>query len=98
VGAYFWVFNSVLLIYVSISVQIPCRGFGLVWFCSVVQLEVRDDDSPRNSFIVENGFCYPGFFFFFVIPDEIENCPFYFCIELSWNFDGDCIESVDGFW
>ena len=31
---------------------------------------VRDTDSPRSSFTVENSFCYPGF----VIPDEFENC------------------------
>jgi hypothetical protein len=35
---------------------------------------------------------------FFIIPDEFENCPFYLSEELSWNFDGDCIESVDCFW
>jgi hypothetical protein len=34
----------------------------------------------------------------FVIPDEFENCSFYLCEELNWNFDRDCIESVDGFW
>jgi hypothetical protein len=50
--------------------------------------------SPRSSFIVENGFCYPGFFAF---PEETENFSFYICEELSWNFDGDCIESVDRF-
>jgi hypothetical protein len=33
----------------------------------------------------------------FVIPEEFANCPFYLCKELSWNFDGDCIESVDCF-
>ena len=51
-------------------------------------------DSPRGSFIVENSFCYPRFFIF---PDEFANCPFYLSEELSWNFDGDCIESVDCF-
>ena len=35
---------------------------------------------------------------FFVILDEFENCPFVIYEELSWNFDGDCIESVDCFW
>lgn len=33
--------------------------------CSVVvQLEVGDDDSPKNSFIVENSFSYCGFLLF----------------------------------
>ena len=45
------------------------------------------------SFIVETSFCYP-----FVIPDEFANCPLYLCEELSWDFDGDCIEYVDCFW
>ena len=37
--------------------------------CSVVELEVRDGDSPRSSFIVENCFHYSDFF-----PYEVENC------------------------
>ncbi|KAL6091041.1 hypothetical protein STEG23_037056, partial [Scotinomys teguina] len=40
-------------------------------------------------------FSYPGFF---VLPYEVENCFFQVCEELSWDFDGDCIESVDSFW
>ena len=35
---------------------------------------------------------------FFVIPDEFGNCSFKRYEELIWNFDGDCIESVDYFW
>ena len=31
-------------------------------YCSIIQLEVRDADSPRGSFIVENSFCYPRIF------------------------------------
>ena len=49
---------------------------------------------PKSSFIVENRFHYPGFI---VIPDEFANCPFQLYEELSWNFDGDCFESVDSF-
>ena len=75
----------------SISVPIP---FCFHHYCSVVQLVVRDVDSP-SSFIVKNNFPYPEFF---VIPDEFENCSFYLCEELSWNFDEDCIEFVDCFW
>jgi hypothetical protein len=51
-------------------------------------------DLTRGSFIVENNFCNPRFF---VVPDEISNCPFYLSEELSSNFDGVCIESVDCF-
>ena len=61
----------------------------------VIQLEARDGDSSRSSFIVENCFGYPGVFFF---PYEVENCSLHISKELCWNFDGDCIESVDCFW
>jgi hypothetical protein len=70
VWVYFWVFNSISLIYLSATVPIPCSFLSN---CSVVQLEVRHGDSPRGSFIVENSFCYPRFF---VIPDEFANWPF----------------------
>ncbi|KAL6039935.1 hypothetical protein STEG23_004352 [Scotinomys teguina] len=29
---------------------------------------------------------------------EVENCSFEVCEELFWEFDGDCIKSVDNFW
>jgi hypothetical protein len=35
----FWVFNSISLIYLHVTVPIPCSFYH---FCSVVQLEVRD--------------------------------------------------------
>jgi hypothetical protein len=50
---------------------------------------------PPRSSIVENYFCYPAFGF--VIPDEVGNCYFYLCEELSWNFDEDCIEALNCF-
>ena len=83
--------SSILFHWLTVSVPIPCSFYH---YCSVVQLVVRDGDAP-SSFIVENCFPYPGLF---VIPDEFENCSFYLCEELSWNFYGDCIESVDCFW
>ena len=43
------------------DVPVPCNFYHN---CSVVQLEVRDGDSPRSSFIVENSVCYPGFLLF----------------------------------
>ena len=84
---YLWVFNSIPLISVSVSVPIPCSFYHC---CSVVQLEVRDDDSPRSSFIVQDCFGYLGFIFSY----DIES----FSLKLCWNFDGVCIESVDCFW
>jgi hypothetical protein len=91
VSVYFWVFNSIQLIHLSVSVPILC---GFYHHCSVVQLEVRNSDSSRSSFIVENSFHNSGSF---VFPYEVENCSFHVCEELIWNFDGDCIEFVDCF-
>jgi hypothetical protein len=34
---------------------------------------------------------------FFIIPEEFKECSFDLCEELSWNFDGDCIESLECF-
>jgi hypothetical protein len=84
--------SSIPLIYLSVSVPVPC---GFYHYCAVAQLEVRDGDSPRSSFIVENCLLHLGVF---VIPNEFENCSFYLCEELIWSFDGECIEYVDRFW
>ena len=91
VWIHFWVFNSIPLICLSVTVPVQCSFYHN---CSVVQLNVRHGDSTRGSLIVENSFCYPRFFIF---PGEFANCPFYLSEELSWYFDGDCIESVDCF-
>ena len=78
VWVHFWVFNSIPLIYLPVSVPIPglfCLFVCLFVFnhnCSVVQLEVRDSDSTRSSFIVKDSFSYPGFF---VISNEFANYP-----------------------
>ena len=45
----------------------------------LVQLEVRDGDSSRSSFIVENCFCYPKFLFFqmnlqIALSISVNNC------------------------
>ena len=63
-------------------------------YCSVVELEVRGGDSLSLSFIVKNCFCYSVFFFFFFF----ENCFSHVFEELCWDYDGDCIESVDCIW
>jgi hypothetical protein len=79
VWVHFWVFNSVLLIYLCVIVLVPHSFYHN---CSVVQLKVGDYDPTRGSFIVENSLCYPRIF---VIPDEFVNCPFEICEELSWK-------------
>jgi hypothetical protein len=64
------VFSSIPLIYLPVTVPMLGNFYHAV---SVVQLEVRDGNSPICSFIVENIFLYPGFF---VISNEFENCSF----------------------
>jgi hypothetical protein len=61
VWVHFWVLNTIPLIYLSVTVPIPCSFYHNY---SVVQLEVRHSDSTRGSFIVENDFCYPRFLLF----------------------------------
>jgi hypothetical protein len=56
---YFWVFNSIPSINMSVSVLIP---YSFYHYCSIVKLEVRDGDSHSLSFIVKNCFHYSGFF------------------------------------
>jgi hypothetical protein len=70
VWVHFWVFSSIPLVYLSVAIPVPCSFYHN---CSVVQLEVRQGDSTRGSFIVENVFAILGFF---AIPDEFTNCPF----------------------
>jgi hypothetical protein len=78
---YFWVFNLIPLINVSVSVPIQC-SFYPYW--SVLKLEVRDGDSPSCSFIIKDYFRYSEFFAF---PDEFEDCSFHVFEELCWHFD-----------
>jgi hypothetical protein len=49
---------------------------------------------PEVLLLLRIVFCYPKFI---IIPDEFANCPSHLSEELSWNFDGDCIESKDCF-
>ena len=56
---YFRFFNSSPLICLSLY-----QSCGFNYYCSVVHLEVRDGDSTRRSFIVENSFHYPGILLF----------------------------------
>jgi hypothetical protein len=52
---HFWVFNSIPLIYLSVALPVPCCFYHND---SVIQLEIKDGDSTRGPFIVENSFCY----------------------------------------
>ena len=60
----FCVYNSIPLIYQHFIVPIAyswvcCCCFVFNHYCSIIQLEIRNGNSPRSSFIVENNFCYP---------------------------------------
>jgi hypothetical protein len=59
VWVHFWAFYSIPLIYLPVTVPMPCSFYH---DCSVVQLWVRDGDFTRSSFIVENSFCYAEVF------------------------------------
>jgi hypothetical protein len=61
VWVHFWVFNSISLVYLSVTVPVPCSFYHN---CSVLQLEVRNGDSTKGSFIVENSFGILGFLLF----------------------------------
>jgi hypothetical protein len=54
----FWVFSFVPLIYLSVTVPIPCSFYH---YCSVVQLEVQDADFPGRSFLLRIVFTILGF-------------------------------------
>jgi hypothetical protein len=86
----FWDFNSIPLIYLLVSVPVRCSFYH---YCSVIELEVRDANFHRYSFIVE----YSFFSNSFVIPNEFANCSFLLYEELSWNFYRNWIESEDCF-
>ena len=70
VWVHFWIFNSFPLILLPVSVPISC---SFNHCCYEVELDIRDGDSARSSYIFENTFHYPGFF---VIPDKSANCSF----------------------
>jgi hypothetical protein len=89
---FFWLFNFIPLINMSVSAPILCSFY---YYFSVVKLEVRVGDSHSSSFMVKNCFHYSVFFFFFFFasPDVFENCSSHVCEESG--FDEVCIESID---
>jgi hypothetical protein len=57
----FCFFYLILLLNLSVFMPITCRFY---YYCSVVQLGIRDDDTSSSSFIVEDCFSYPEILFF----------------------------------
>ena len=84
VWIYVSVFNLIPLINMSVFVPIP-RCF---YYCSsIVELEIRDGDTSRRSFFVQDCFSYLGLS---VFPYEVESCSFKVCEDfLRLFFDGD---------
>jgi hypothetical protein len=80
----FWVFDTILL-----ASWLFLYKFHAVfyYYCSVVQLEVRDGDTSNSLYCI--GLLLLSCFFLFLY--EVENCSFKICKELCWNFDGNCI-------
>jgi hypothetical protein len=69
---HFWVFNTISLISMSVSVPKPCGIFFTIAFYYNLRSEMVI--LPEVFFIVENWFCYPGFLLFqmtFRIADSI---------------------------
>jgi hypothetical protein len=70
------VFNSIPVISLSVCIPIPCSCY---YYCSVVQVEIRDISTSRNSFIVQDYFSYPGLLFLHaklstVLLRAVKNC------------------------
>ena len=80
-----WVFGSIPLIHLSVFVPIQC---SFHYYSSMIELEVRDGDASRSTFLVQDCFGYPGLF---VFPYEVEYCSFEVHEELGWDFDEDCV-------
>jgi hypothetical protein len=87
---HFWVFNSIALIFLPISVSIPCSFYHS---CSVVQLEGRHD-YLTDVFIVENCFAFLGLLLFQM---NLQIAPSYSVKNWVGILMGLGIESVDYF-
>ena len=48
----------------------------LLYYCYIIQLEIRDGDTSKISFIVEDFFSYPVLCFVLFCPDGGENSSF----------------------
>jgi hypothetical protein len=58
-------FYSIPLINLSVSILILCSIF--CYYCPIVQLEVKDGDTSRSSFMVQDCFSYPVFCLFVLV-------------------------------
>lgn len=94
VRIYFWVLNSIPLIYVSIVMPLPYY----LGNCSfVVNLKLGN---ILTKFVLHFQ-DYLSFFFFFLssfgsfaLPYQLQHQPANFCKDSSWNFARDCVDFV----
>ena len=86
---YFWIFYSITLINLTVSVQIPCS-----FFIPIALLH-----SLRSGMLIPPElFLLLSLVFAFFFLNEFQNCTFYVYEEMCCDFDGDCIESIDCLW
>ena len=90
-----WVFlcviYSVPVVCLPILMPIPCH---FCYYCSVVQFKVWHCDTSCFTFSIQDCFGYSRSL---VLPDEVHGCFFYFYQECHWDFNWNCIESVQHF-
>lgn len=84
--AYFWVLILIPLINLSVLIA----KFMVYDHCSLVPLEVRDDDDSRN-FLIQDCFSYLTFWFSIWRLEFVLSRPVNNCVEFWWN----CIKSLD---
>ena len=75
--------GSLIQLHLSTSLCFYHLPYSFDYYCSVVQLEVRDSDISRSSFIVQAHFSNSGVF---VFPYEVKHCSFKICKEFVLEF------------
>ena len=64
-----FIFRALILFYLSTQFY---DNKLFLFYCSVVQSEIRNGDNTRSSYIVPDSFRYPVFFFFFFLAYAYE--------------------------
>jgi hypothetical protein len=88
VWVHFWVFNSIPLPDLSVTVPVPCSFYHN---CSVVQPEVGDGGTTRGFFFF---FCFCFLFFFFFIVEVSFSYPSFFLLLFQMNLKNIFYNSV----
>ena len=89
-GGYYQAPNSVPLVYVSILMPVPTL-FWLLYLCNIV----LNQEVWCFQLCSLSGLLW--LFGFFCGSTKISGSFFYFCEKYHWNFDRDCLGSIDGF-